>query len=65
MISLHDQPGLMGECKRAIRGKGAHGPPAIIVMGGRWEVASPLSYSHVGRNEMDHAPVRIDGNEPQ
>ena len=41
MSSLHDQPGLMGECQRAIRGQGAHGPPALIVTGGRWEGASP------------------------
>src|SRR5262245_59097470 len=47
----------------AIDFKGAHFPPEVILMGGRWYVAYPLSTCHVEELmeecgvEVDHAPI--------
>src|SRR6266487_1788036 len=43
----------------AISFKGAHFPPGIILMGGRWYLAYPLSYRHV-EELMEERGVPID-----
>src|SRR5215469_16293694 len=47
MISLHDQRDTMRERAMAISFKGAHFPPAVMLMGVRWYVAYPLSTRQV------------------
>jgi len=48
----------------AISFKGAHFPPAVILIGVRWYLAYPLSTRHVGELmeergvELNHATIR-------
>ena len=53
-----------GETTMAISFKGAHFPPAVILIGVRWYLAYPLSTRHVGELmeergvELNHATIR-------
>jgi len=65
MISLYDERSIMREHDSGDQFliKGAHFPQEVILMGGRWDVAYPLSTCHVEELmeergvEVDHATI--------